>query len=169
MAVGANTPGFQSCLSHDSPAVLGHEDEMLENQGASTMRMAFRGRRRRDIHRNQDLPSGAFRPDRAANASLKCGRSSRGIRNRGTHWVLSHRRRNRRTDWQCSHNLPGGFANSTISRTLQHKLHSAQALPGISGMGHLPSHFARDSNWKILIRQAAGARAFTARRGVMRA
>src|ERR1700720_2135229 len=35
---------------------------------------------------------------------------------------------------QCSHNLPAAFANSVISRTLQQKLHSPQAFPGIASM-----------------------------------
>src|ERR1700746_3645413 len=30
--------------------------------------------------------------------------------------------------------LPAGFANSTMSRTLQHKVHSPQAFPGIASM-----------------------------------
>src|SRR5579885_1570004 len=32
---------------------------------------------------------------------------------------------------QCSQSLPAGFGNSVISRTLQHREHSPQALPGI--------------------------------------
>ena len=33
-----------------------------------------------------------------------------------------------------SHNLPAGFVSSVISRTLQQKLHSPQAFPGIASM-----------------------------------
>src|ERR1700730_4924575 len=35
---------------------------------------------------------------------------------------------------QWSHNLPADFASSAISRTLQQKLHSPQAFPGIARM-----------------------------------
>src|SRR3984893_86775 len=58
---------------------------------------------------------------------------------------------------QCSHNLPADFANSAISRTLQQKLHSPQAFPGIASMNFsLAMDF--DSIVHLFIAEGAGAR-----------
>src|SRR6202022_4090363 len=58
---------------------------------------------------------------------------------------------------QCSHNLPAGFANSVISRTLQQKLHSPQAFPGIASMNVSLANDS-DSVVHLFIAEGAGAR-----------
>jgi hypothetical protein len=56
---------------------------------------------------------------------------------------------------QCSHNLPADFANSAISRTLQQKLHSPQAFPGIASMN---VSLANDSDSVVHLFIAEGRR-----------
>src|SRR5438270_12396958 len=58
---------------------------------------------------------------------------------------------------QCSHNLPAGFVNSVISRTLQQKLHSPQAFPGIASMNYSLA-MDSDSIVNAFIAEGAGAR-----------
>src|ERR1700732_458921 len=58
---------------------------------------------------------------------------------------------------QCSHKLPAGFANSVISRTLQQKLHSPQAFPGIASMNYSLA-MDSDSIVNAFIAEGAGAR-----------
>src|ERR1700720_1700410 len=58
---------------------------------------------------------------------------------------------------QCSHNLPADFASSAISRTLQQKLHSPQAFPGIASM-NFSLAIDSDSIVHLFIAEGAGAR-----------
>jgi hypothetical protein len=51
--------------------------------------------------------------------------------------------------------LPAGFANSAISRTLQQKLHSPQAFPGIASMN---VSLANDSDSVVHLFIAEGRR-----------
>ncbi len=117
--------------------------------------MVFLDRRRRDIHRNRDLPSRSCRCDPDAAAGSCPGRPSTSIRNRGKLAAVPHRSPQPPEPAlrQCSHNLPAGFANSAISRTLQQKLHSPQAFPGIASMNFdLAMDF--DSTGRFLSRKA---------------
>src|SRR5207237_2124742 len=58
---------------------------------------------------------------------------------------------------QWSHNLPADFASSAISRTLQQKLHSPQAFPGIASM-NFSLAINTDSIVQFFIAESAGAR-----------
>src|SRR3984893_13740898 len=58
---------------------------------------------------------------------------------------------------QWSHNLPADFASSAISRTLQQKLHSPQAFPGIASM-NFSLAINTDSIVHFFIAGGAGAR-----------
>src|ERR1700730_6989339 len=58
---------------------------------------------------------------------------------------------------QWSHNLPADFASSAISRTLQQKLHSPQAFPGIASM-NFSLVIDSDSIVHLFIAEGASAR-----------